>query len=177
MNRYQFEDLISDYLENTLNLAQRKDFESYLKSHSEAKLLVENIQKAKDTLSSLPKQSTSPAFMKNLNKRLSVERMKKVAPIQKSYFGFTPLYASVMAGLMFAFIFVSIEIFQPGESKTALPRKAFADESSMPVKPQNETMPLLELNRTDLAESDTTDYEKDEKKKKDYSKKMRFVND
>jgi hypothetical protein len=47
----------------------------------------------------------------------------------------------------------------------------------MPVKPQNETMPLLELNRTDLAESDTTDYEKDEKKKKDYSKKMRFVND
>jgi len=147
MDRYQFEDLISDYLENTLNLAQRKDFESYLKSHSEAKLLVENIQKAKDTLSSLPKQSTSPAFMKNLNKRLSVERMKKVAPIQKSYFGFTPLYASVMAGLMFAFIFVSIEIFQPGESKTALPRKAFADESSMPVKPQNETMPLLELNR------------------------------
>ena len=29
MNRYEFEDLISDYLENELSFSKRKEFENY----------------------------------------------------------------------------------------------------------------------------------------------------
>ena len=31
MNRYQFEDLISEYIENELSFSKRKEFESFLK--------------------------------------------------------------------------------------------------------------------------------------------------
>ena len=32
MNRYEFENLISDYLEGELSFSKRKEFESYLES-------------------------------------------------------------------------------------------------------------------------------------------------
>ena len=33
MNRYQFEDLISEYIENELSLSKRKEFETYLEEN------------------------------------------------------------------------------------------------------------------------------------------------
>ena len=40
MNRYQFEDLISDYVENKLTLSKRKDVELYLKSNPKLNPLI-----------------------------------------------------------------------------------------------------------------------------------------
>ena len=45
MNRYEFEDKISDYLDNQLSVAERKAFEDYYNSNDEAKELVESIRK------------------------------------------------------------------------------------------------------------------------------------
>ena len=35
MNRYQFEDLISEYIDNELHLGKRKEFEDYLNKNTE----------------------------------------------------------------------------------------------------------------------------------------------
>ena len=43
MNRYQFEDLISDYIENKLTLSKRKDIETYLKNNPRANQKVNEI--------------------------------------------------------------------------------------------------------------------------------------
>ena len=37
MNRYQFEDLISSYIENDLPIRKRKEFEDYIQNNAEAK--------------------------------------------------------------------------------------------------------------------------------------------
>ena len=37
MNRYEFEDKISDYLENQLSVSERKAFEEYIKDNNEVK--------------------------------------------------------------------------------------------------------------------------------------------
>ena len=37
MNRYQFEDLISDYIENKLPIAKRKKLEAFMEANPEAK--------------------------------------------------------------------------------------------------------------------------------------------
>ena len=37
MDRYQFEDAISAYLENDLSLSERKAFESYMNENADAK--------------------------------------------------------------------------------------------------------------------------------------------
>jgi len=39
MNRYEFENLISDYLDGELSFSKRKKFESYLEENEDAKLL------------------------------------------------------------------------------------------------------------------------------------------
>ena len=41
MNRYQFEDLISEYVENELSLSKRIEFEAYLEENTDAQYLVE----------------------------------------------------------------------------------------------------------------------------------------
>ena len=44
MNRYQFEDLISDYLENKLSIPKRKEFEDFLDLNSECRVIVESVK-------------------------------------------------------------------------------------------------------------------------------------
>ena len=44
MNRYEFEDKISDYIDNQLSVSERKDFEDFLNSDNEAKELVESVR-------------------------------------------------------------------------------------------------------------------------------------
>ncbi|MBT3591014.1 MAG: hypothetical protein HOK52_10005 [Candidatus Marinimicrobia bacterium] len=178
MERYQFEDLISDYLENTLTIAQRKSFDSYLESNPKAKQLVDNMKNNINELNELPKVKTSAAFMKNLQGRLSAERRIPVESTAKSFLGFTPLYATVMTGLVVAFLFVSIELFNPEKPNLPILNKTFAthaDEGSI----SNKHEPTENDDNQNLAdvESDSLDQLDDDIKKKDYSKQIHLVND
>ena len=44
MNRYEFEDKISDYLDNQLSISERKEFESFLENDDEAQVLLESVR-------------------------------------------------------------------------------------------------------------------------------------
>ena len=44
MNRYQFEDLISSYIENEITLKKRKEFERYMKDNPDSEKLVSAIK-------------------------------------------------------------------------------------------------------------------------------------
>ena len=46
MDRYQFEDLISDYIENNLSMSQRKQVEAYLEENPEAKHQIKSVKQA-----------------------------------------------------------------------------------------------------------------------------------
>ena len=45
MYRYEFEDKISDYLDNQLSISERKEFESFLENDDEAHVLLESVRK------------------------------------------------------------------------------------------------------------------------------------
>ena len=45
MKKIEFEDLLSKYIENDLNLADRKKIESYLNDNKEARNLLSSIKK------------------------------------------------------------------------------------------------------------------------------------
>ena len=177
MDRYQFEDLISDYLENTLTLAQRKSFESYLESDPKAKQLVDNMKNNITQLNEIPRVTTSAAFMKNLQGRLSAERRIPIEPNGKSLLGFSPLYATVMTGLVVAFLFVSIELFNPEKPNLPVLNKTFAthtDERSN----TNDHKLLGENEHQDFAEVEPDSLDQlDDEKKKDYSKQIHLLND
>ena len=65
MNRYQFEDLISEYIENELSLSKRKEFETYLEENPEARSLVDSVRYTMDTMRSLPKVKANPNLILN----------------------------------------------------------------------------------------------------------------
>ena len=44
MNQYQFEDLISEYVENKLTLSKRKEIEEYLKENPKAVIKVNQVR-------------------------------------------------------------------------------------------------------------------------------------
>ena len=55
MNRYQFEDLISAYIDNEITLSKRKDFEDYMKDNPDSEKLLSLIKSNISKLNQIPK--------------------------------------------------------------------------------------------------------------------------
>ena len=179
MNRYQFEDLISEYIENELSLSKRKEFESYLKENPDARSLVDSVRYTMDTMRSLPKVKANPKFNERLMTRIksNIDWSATPMPSKGTIFGFTPIHASLLTGLMIAFVFVSMQLFYPEPGTQIKERHLFADEQVPSLSNPN----LNSVNRatSDLADAEDDSLEMNPKKQqqKDFSKKMHFVND
>jgi len=179
MNRYQFEDLISEYIENELSLSKRKEFEAYLEENSDASELVESIRANMAQMKTIPKVIVSPDFNDRLLDRIQSDHTRHDIPIasQRTIFGFTPIHASLMTGLAIAFVFVSMQLVSPGEGSIPTKTQFYAEDSV----PSLSTPPLQNVKNLtpDLADADSDSSLENNKMKpkKDFSKKMHFVND
>ena len=98
MNRYQFEDLISEYIENELSLSKRKEFETYLEENPDARSLVDSVRYTMDTMRSLPKVKANTKFNERLMTRIkaNIDWNDKPVPSKGTIFGLTPIHASLM---------------------------------------------------------------------------------
>jgi hypothetical protein len=115
MNRYQFEDSISAYLDNDLSISDRKLFEEYMNKNIDAKNLVDDIRSTLKSTKNFSNIKASKDFMPNLFKRIQFEKNRPVKKIiekpSKSLFGFTPLYATLMSILVISFISIGINMW------------------------------------------------------------------
>ena len=138
MNRYQFEDLISDYIENKLPIAKRKKLEAFMEANPQAKDQLESIRLLMKSMKKLPEVKTSDEFTEKLMKRVEFEKnrpsAKKYATstVGKTYFGFTPVYATVMTVLVVAFVVVGMQLVSKTNNSIVLPRSITAETSSIP---------------------------------------------
>ena len=127
MDRYEFEDVISDYIDHSLSVSKKQEFEAYMEANPEAATLVESVRKAMQEMRSLPKIKTSASFMNRLWARVDIEKSRTAQPerIRKSgtFLGFTPLYAGLMAVLVVSFIFVGMELMPNGSPDLGIPSK------------------------------------------------------
>jgi len=158
MNRYQFEDLISDYIENKLPIAKRKNLEEFMEANPEAKDQLESIRSLMKSMKKLPEVKTSDEFTEKLMKRVEFEKNRPSAKkyvtstIGKTYFGFTPVYATVMTALVIAFVVVGMQLVpKTNNNSTVLPTSITAETSIIPnsssPKPyQNDDIMLAEDN-------------------------------
>lgn len=122
MDRYQFEGYISDYIENSLSIAKRKEFEQFLAEHTESNKLVEAVRSTISQLQNLSTVKTSDEFMVKLQQRVAKQR--DIAPVQQEnrrpmLFGFTPLTASMMSLVVLAIVFVGYELM-PSRSPNSI---------------------------------------------------------
>ena len=174
MDRYQFEDLISDYIENNLSMSQRKQVEAYLEENPEAKHQIKSVKQAMASMKSMPGISTSAEFMNNLNRRITSEKEAKSVVIStRSFAGYTPLMASLSAVVVIAVVMLGLE-FMPESSNQATFTPAMTEQqiNDLPVLP-------LKTNDSMLAESeeDSTNYDEDTPVKRNFDDKIQLVGD
>ena len=168
MNRYQFEDLISDYIENKLPIAKRKELEAFMEANPEAKDQLESIRSLMKSMKKLPEVKTSDEFTAKLMKRVEFEKNRPSAKkyvtgrVRKTYFGFTPIYATVMTALVVAFVVVGMQLVPKiNNNSTVLPTSITAETSAIPKlskpKPyQSDDIILAEDNDSTDVDSPTT---------------------
>ena len=90
MNRYQFEDLISEYIENQLSLSKRKEFEAYLKKNPDSEELVYSIKDNIKKLNKMPQLTTSSTFNERLMESVGKSNYNpNEDKLNKIIFGFT----------------------------------------------------------------------------------------
>ena len=114
MNRYEFESLISEYVEGELSFNKREEFEAYVEEDVSAKTLLNDVKKTLNEMKNIKGVATSDDF----NSKLLLKVKDETSIIGNnidSIFGFTPFYASIFSSLCIA-IFILGYTFLPNSS-------------------------------------------------------------
>ena len=173
MNRYEFENLISDYLDGELSFSKRKEFESYLEENEDAKLLFLRVKNTLNDMKNAEKISTTD----NFNSKL-LSKIKDKAPLmpndRSNIFGLSPLYASIFSSLCLAIIFISYSLIVPKPTSNSN-----LEYSLVPIdKSQKVAQSRIVKNNTSITVKDKSDSldvnTKDYKLNK--NNKIKFVN-
>ena len=155
MDRYQFEDLISAYIENTLTIPQRREFEQFLKTNPQLEQTVESVRQVMRTLKTSPQVKTSSDFMVRLQQRIAQERTKPIqsvptrTPGDFRILGFKPAYAGLMVALVVAVLFVGTELLPPTSGVETVPPRMTAKITPPPTT--NTNPPTLQTGTSLLA--------------------------
>ena len=174
MDRYQFEDLISDFIENKLSMIQRKDFETYLDENPEAMQQLDSVKQVIASMKSMPEVSTSTDFMKNINKRIAAEKeAQSVVKTTRSFTGYTPLMASLSAVVVVAVVLLGLEFIPEATNQaTFTPTMAEQQVDDLPVLPTQPNDELLAEN-----EDDSTHVDEDMPNTTDFKDRIQLVGD
>jgi len=173
MNRYEFENLISDYLDGSIPFKKRKEFEDYMKDDKDAEALVSNI---KTTISEM-NNSQKVKVANNFNEKL-LSRVKNEGIVSKpnnTILGFTPFYASILSCLCVAFFVVAsqlINVSQDSSSEIKTSQYTAELEQNNPSYLKN-----VDLEKKLIVDSNIDSLQdKKEKEKPNNSNKIKFVN-
>ena len=97
MNRYEFENLISDYLDGSMPFKKRLEFEDYIKNNPDAESLVEDVKNTIANMNNLHRVKVTDDFNEKLLSRVKKEGLANIP--NNTILGFTPFYASILTCL------------------------------------------------------------------------------
>ena len=173
MNRYEFENLISDYLEGELSFSKRKEFELYLEDNVDASSLYLKIRDTISDMKKVDKISISEDFNSKLLSKIKDET-SMIPNHKKNIFGLSPLYVSIFSSLSIAVIMIGYSLVFSGSNSTSNIdySSVLIDKSQKPVNSQ------IVKNNTSFTANDKSDSldvnEEGYKPKK--KNKIKFVN-
>ena len=177
MNRYQFEDLISAYIDNEITLSKRKEFEDYMKDNPDSEKLVSLMKSNISKLNQIPKLKVKSSFNDTLKRKIDNNSNPKFGKHDKLIFGFSPLNASFLFGLSVAFIIISFQLINPNFEYQQVKESQLVDNGL-----KNDV--ILPKNQNEVMDSDLVDVNEDTSKteikkqdRKDLSNKIHLVND
>jgi hypothetical protein len=173
MNRYEFENLISDYLDGSIPFKKRKEFEDYMKDDKDAEDLVSNIKTTISEMNNSQKVKVADNFNEKLLSRVKNEGI--VSKPNNTILGFTPFYASILSCLCVAFFVVAsqlINVSQDSSSEIKTNQYTAELEQNNPSYSKS-----VDLEKKLIVDSNIDSLQdKKEKEKPNNSNKIKFVN-
>ena len=178
MNRYQFEDLISSYIENEITLSKRKEFERYMKDNPDSVELVSAIKDNIKKLNQVPRIKVKSSFNDTLKSKIDdLNSNPKLGKPNDLIFGFSPLNASFLSGLCIAFIVITFLLINPNFTyQQSSESKVLNNGLSNNLITSRNPNKAIDSDLADVKE-DTSKSEMNKKDKKDLTNKIQLVND
>jgi len=173
MNRYEFENLISDYLDGSIPFKKRTEFEDYMKDDPDAVSLVRSIKTAISEMNNLPKIKATDNFNEKLLLRVKSESI--VGGPNNTILGFTPFYASILSCLCVAFFVVASQLINVSQdSSSAIKTSQYTVELEQNNPSYSKS---VDLEKKLIVDSNIDSLQdKKEKEKPNNSNKIKFVN-
>ena len=178
MNRYQFEDLISSYIENEITLSKRKEFERYMKDNPNSVELVSAIKDNIKKLNQVPRLKVKSSFNNTLKSKIDdLNSNPRLGKDKNLIFGFSPLNASFLFGLSIAFIVISFQLISPNFDHQQASESQFVNnELIKDIIPSKNLNKVIDSDLVDIKE-DTSKSEINKHDRKDLTNKIQLVND
>ncbi len=176
MNRYEFEDKISDYLDNNLNVSDRQAFEQHVKENKDAEDLLSSV---KSTIKLLKKQKSvksSEDFMINLNARISTyKKIPQKSTKQRSgnsIFGFTSANSVLIGVFVLSFLFLLSNIAP--EANSFFQSNIVSNDRNI-IKKITPNSPTDTNSKNEFVSADSTEQIMDTKEKINIKDKIKLV--
>ena len=178
MNRHQFEDLISSYIENEITLSKRKEFERYMKDNPDSVELVSAIKNNIKKLNQVPRIKVKSSFNDNLKSKIDdLNSNPKIGKANDLILGFSPLNASFLSGLCIAFIVITFLLINPNftyqkTSQSKVANNGLSNNLTTSKSPNK----VIDSDLADVKE-DTSKSEINKQDRNDLTNKIQLVND
>ena len=114
MDYNKFEDRISDWIENSMDIKERKEFEQFLTENPEYQKKVDSVRKTINIMKTTPSLKTSENFDKKLQDRINTLNENK--KISSGIMGFSRQNFVYLTLSVFCIFMLSAYLLQPSQS-------------------------------------------------------------
>jgi len=138
MDYNKFEDRISDWIENSMDIKERNEFEKFLKDNPQYQTKIDSARTAIAAMNSAPTLKVSENFEKNLNKKINA--LNKSDKSTSGIFGFSRQNFVYLTLSVMCIFMLSAYLLQPTDSAYLV---ADEDTSIEEVNSEDQTTPEI----------------------------------
>ena len=138
MDYNKFEDRISDWIENSMDIKERREFEKFLKDNPQYQSKIDSVRDAIISMNNTPSLKVSENFDKNLNSK--IKALDKTNKASTGIFGFSRQNFAYLTFSVMCIFMLSAYLLQPSNSAYLV---ADEDISIEEVESQDQTTPEI----------------------------------
>ena len=138
MDYNKFEDRISDWIENSMDIKERNEFEKFLKDNPQYQTKIDSVRTAIAAMNNAPTLKVSENFEKNLNNKINA--LNKSDKSTSGFFGFSRQNFVYLTLSIMCIFMLSAYLLQPTDSAYLV---ADEDTSIEEVNSEDQTTPEI----------------------------------
>jgi hypothetical protein len=143
MDYNKFEDRISDWIENSMDIKERREFEKFLKDNPQYQSKIDSVRDAIISMNNTPSLKVSENFDKNLNSK--IKALDKTNKASTGIFGFSRQNFAYLTFSVMCIFMLSAYLLQPSNSAYLV-----ADEDILIEEVESEDQTTPEIKDVDI---------------------------